>query len=574
MNKKLSRLGIGTMTAVLTSIVAAAPAYAYVQPIWLEVNQSYYMPQNSRITRVAVTNPKIADVNIINKNAINIIALASGSTSLTVWTANGMRQEFMVSVSPKDSGLASLIQKAIDLPGVKVEKVGDKVLLRGTVANLREKEMAGKIAALYLGERVGAEGKTTTSTSSVSSINSTKNNDDDDRSLFSNSDIKINDEEWSNDKVINLLEMTNPDQINIETQVVEIRNEDAKHLGVEYGSDTTVSNPGTWYAGYTGRDVTREKVTSTSSDGTVTTSEVSEHYDTIRNKGSHWFSTNWLYTHFSQINAKIHALVSEGKARIISRPNITTMSGKTAGILIGGKIPYPKSNGSNGGTSVDYENYGIELDLVKPEVDKDGNVTSRLYASVSRLDWSNAVTVDGFNMPGIASRTAETMVNVPSGMTMAIGGLMNSDEADSVSGVPLLSKIPLLGQLFKYHYKTKDKTELLVLITPRVVNETTPAEMDKPMKKAYQDMRREDQLREQVNLNEPVPPVEEEQKVPKAKKEQPEVQKPKTENAAKTVKPAAKKAVKPAEKPAVKPLKAVKKADGPIILTADDVQGM
>lgn len=566
MNKKVSKLGIGTMTAVLTSIVAAAPAYAYVQPIWLEVNQSYYMPQNSRITRVAVTNPKIADVNVINKNAINIIALASGSTSLTVWTANGMRQEFMVSVSPKDTGLASLIQKAIDLPGVKVEKVGDKVLLRGTVANLREKEMAGKIAALYLGERTGSEGQATSSSSSVGSMSKTKTSNDDDRSLFENGDIKVDDEEWSNDKVINLLEMTNPDQINIETQVVEIRNEDAKHLGVEYGSDTTVSNPGTWYAGYTGRDVTREKVTSTSSDGTVKTSEVSEHYDTIRNKGSHWFSTNWLYTHFSQINAKIHALVSEGKARIISRPNITTMSGKTAGILIGGKIPYPKSNGSNGGTSVDYENYGIELDLVKPEVDKDGNVTSRLYASVSRLDWSNAVTVDGFNMPGIASRTAETMVNVPSGMTMAIGGLMNSDEADSVSGVPLLSKIPLLGQLFKYHYKTKDKTELLVLITPRVVNETTPVAMDSSMKKAYRDMRQEDQMRERVNLNEPVPPVEQTKPKQSAAKAKPEP--PKAKKTVKAQKPAK------VQQTAAKSSKAEKSTEGPVILTADDIQRM
>jgi len=545
MNKKLSRLGIGTMTAVLTSIVAAAPAYAYVQPIWLEVNQSYYMPQNSRITRVAVTNPKIADVNIINKNAINIIALASGSTSLTVWTANGMRQEFMVSVSPKDSGLASLIQKAIDLPGVKVEKVGDKVLLRGTVANLREKEMAGKIAALYLGERVGAEGKTTTSTSSVSSINSTKNNDDDDRSLFSNSDIKINDEEWSNDKVINLLEMTNPDQINIEAEVVELSTDDTKNLGLEFGSDSTVSSPGVYYFG----------------TGT-----------TYRDKDkSHWYSKNWLYTHFSNIYAKVHALIDNGKGRVVSRPNITTMSGKTAGILIGGKIPYPKSNGSNGGTSVDYENYGIELDLVKPEVDRDGNITSRLYASVSRLDWTNAVTVDGFNMPGIASRTAETMVNIPSGMTMAIGGLMNSDDSDSVSRVPVLGKIPILGELFKYHNKTRTKTELLVLITPRVVNETTPVAMDDPMEQAYRDMRQEDQMRSRVNLNEPVPPVKQAQPKKPAKSAPPKVQKSK---AAKDVKPTAKKAVKPTEKPAVKPLKAVKKADGPVIWTADDVQGM
>lgn len=538
MNKKLSRLGIGTMTAVLTSIVAAAPAYAYVQPIWLEVNQSYYMPQNSRITRVAVTNPKIADVNIINKNAINIIALASGSTSLTVWTANGMRQEFMVSVSPKDTGLASLIQKAIDLPGVKVEKVGDKVLLRGTVANLREKEMAGKIAAVYLGERAGSEGESSKSSSTNGSMSSTKTDHDDDRALFKNEDIKIHDDEWSNDKVINLLEMTNPDQINIEAQIVEIRNEDKKNLGIEYGGSTNY-------------------------DGTYTMATGT----TYRNKDrGHWYSRNWLYTHFSNINARINALVKDGKARVISRPNITTMSGKTAGIRIGGQVPYREID-SNGNSSVKLQPYGIELDLVNPDVDQDGNITSRLVASVSRLNWNNAI--DG--NPGIDERTAETMVNIPSGMTMVIGGLMNSDDEESIKSVPVLSKIPVLGELFKYHDRTKDKTELLVLITPRVVNETTPVAMDDPMEKAYRDMRQEDQMRSRVNLNEPVPPIEQTKPKKPMKSVPPKVQK---EKAAKDVRPASEKMVKPAEKPVVKALKATKKVDGPVILTADDVQGM
>ena len=109
------------LAAAAVVSASAAPAYAYVQPIWLEVNQSYYMPQTSAIKRVAVTNPKIADVKVINNHAINIVALASGSTSLTVWNANGMRQEFTVSVSPADSNLAAVIQKAIGLPNVKGE---------------------------------------------------------------------------------------------------------------------------------------------------------------------------------------------------------------------------------------------------------------------------------------------------------------------------------------------------------------------------------------------------------------------------------------------------------------------
>ena len=447
--------------AAATVMATAAPAYAYVQPIYLEVNQSYYLPQNSMITRVAVTNPKIADVSVINKHALNIVALASGSTSLTVWTANGMRQEFTIGVSPADTNLAALIQHAINLPKVKVEKVGNKLLLRGKVMNQRERDMAVKIASMYLGQ---AGGKSSNGTDS-------NNNKD---SLI-NGSIARDDDDYSDDNVINLLDIENPDQINLEAEVIELSTDDAKKLGIEYGEDT--ETPGVY----------------SFKTGTVN-----------RAKGSKWYSKNWLYTHFSDVGAKVHALIENGKGRIISQPNITTMSGKTAGILIGGKVPYPVSDGNNG-TTVDYQNYGIELDLIKPEVDREGNVTSRLYASVSRLDWTNAVTVNGYNMPGIATRSAETMVNIPSGMTMAIGGLMNSDDTDSASSVPLLGKIPVIGELFKYHNKTKEKTEILILITPRVVNETTSVKMSQEMQKSYLEVKQADKAKVQVDLNRPVP---------------------------------------------------------------------
>lgn len=443
---------------------SAAPAYAYVQPIYLEVNQSYYMPQNSAIKRIAVTNQKIADVKVLNKHAINIVALGPGSTSLTVWNVNGMRQEFVISVTQSDSNLANLIQKAIGLPHVKVEKVGSKILLSGKVVNQREKDRAIKIASLYLDSTVTKE--------HTSNVGNTSTSSDDDTNL----DLPNDDGELVNENIVDLLELENPDQINIEAQVVEISTDDAKELGVEYSGDSNVSSPGTYYA----------------AEGSVT-----------RDKGSHWYSRNWLFTHFSNINTKIHYLVTNGKARIISRPNITTMSGKNAGILIGGQIPYPKAD-SNGSTDVDFKSYGIQLKLLKPEVDREGNITAKLFAGVSRLDWANAVTANGYNMPGLATRSAETMVNVPSGMTMAIGGLMNSDDADTISSVPLLGKIPVLGNLFKYHNKTKQKTEILILITPRVVNETTPVKMTPEMKDAHIDVRNEDQAMYRINLNESV----------------------------------------------------------------------
>lgn len=158
------------------------------------------------------------------------------------------------------------------------------------------------------------------------------------------------------------------------------------------------------------------------------------------------------------------------------------------------------------------------------------------------------------------------MVNIPSGMTMVIGGLMNSDDEESIKSVPVLSKIPVLGELFKYHDRTKDKTELLVLITPRVVNETTPVAMDDPMEKAYRDMRQEDQMRERVNLNEPVPPVEQTKPKQSAAKAKPEP--PKAKKTVKAQKPAK------VQQTAAKSSKAENSTEGPVILTADDIQRM
>lgn len=463
--------------AAVIAAVSQAPAYAYVQPIYLEMNQSYYLQQGSAIKRVAVTNPEIADVAVVDKRALNVIGKKTGSTSLTVWTADGMRQDFRICVSGVDSGLAETIRKAIGLPKVKVEVVGGKVLLTGTVQNQKEKTLAYRVASLYAGGN-GGEDKAL------------------ERTLLGE-DAQVNDSIDGDDKVINLLEMINPDQINIEAEVIEINANDAKQIGIEYGADSSVGTPGTWYANKSGKNSTTH---TRGMDGSIT-SETTHLSDLMRDAGSHWYTRNWLYTHFSDINAKIHTLVTNGHARVISRPNITTMSGKTAGILVGGEIPYPKK--SDNSTSIEYKPYGIKLNLMSPTVDASGNVTSRVFAEVSRLDWGNAVMVDGFKMPATAKSSAETMVNIPSGMTMVIGGLLNSDDTKNISKIPLLGDIPFLGELFKYHNDTKQKSEIMILITPRVVNETTPVAMSQKMKDAYAEDKQEQAKLPKVDVNDP-----------------------------------------------------------------------
>lgn len=487
-----------TATAIAAAaILSPAPAYAQFTPLSIDLNQSYYLNTGRSITRVAIANPKIADVSLLDGTSLNVIGISPGTTTLNVWASNGYRYEYRITVSNQDSGLAKIIEDAIGLPDVRVQMIGGKVLLRGTVKNQYERDLAYKIAKLYAVTGGNSSSSTpmpsksqgSQGSSSVASLQSLGS------SLGSSADSRGD----IDDSVVNMLEMTNPDQINIEAMFVEITATDAKSLGLSYTSrDMTNVDPpnvhlntaGTFYAGET--------------------------YGKQRNGGSQWYNRNWLFTHFSQINAEIHALIQNGKARVVSRPNVTTMSGKDAKILIGGEIPYESSNGF-GSTTTEYKEYGIGLDLRAPTVDRDGNITTELETQVSRLDWDNAVTKDGYKMPGIATRSAYTTVNIPSGMTMVIGGLLNSDDANTIQKVPLLGNIPILGELFKYHNKSRQKTEIVVLITPRVVSEETPARMSPDMEDAYNDSRREVRDMKQVDVNGDIPEKSNEQLAKEAK---------------------------------------------------------
>lgn len=468
---------IGMAAAMV--LACAAPSYANVQSIYLNANQSYYLGTQSPIVRVAVVNPNIADVVVIGGNALNIVAKDSmGTTTVNVWTKNGIRQEFRVVVSETNDGLADTIKRAINLPHVEVHVVKDRVLLTGYVENQYEKELAFKVACLYVGDDEVTNTKENNKRYSVAT------------SQTGGFGVDVNTEEQvlTSRRVINMLQMMNPDQINIEAMVIEVNSNDAKKLGFTYGSPSVSSSTDSGIA--------------YSAPNYDNSFYAGESFGSQRSKGSHWYDRNWLFTHFSKINTQINAMVEQGKARVISRPNITTMSGKPATILVGGEVPYPTVD-TNGNVTVEYKPYGISLQLNNPTVDREGNVTSDLTAIVSRLDWANAVTANGYSMPALTTRTAATVVNIPSGMTMAIGGLLNSEDSKTLKKVPLLGDIPILGELFKYHDNSKQKSEIMILITPRVVNENTKVKMSAAMEKTYNDMRSEDMAINQVDLNAP-----------------------------------------------------------------------
>ena len=452
------RMGL-LVTAAILGMTGQALAATTLS---VAVNGSRYM-EASGITRLAVGNPEIADVRLLSGNDFLLVGKKPGSTTLLVWSDNG-REEYNVYVSGSDAGTAQAIQEAIGYPEVQVQMMNGKVLLRGRVQNQYEHDSAIKVAQMYLGSGGGS-----TSTAQAGGKEGTA-------AQGGSTDSNI----------IDMLDMTEPTQVRLVAQIIEINTSAEKDLGIQYWSPTL------------GDSTTGDSSSSDITRGTPGLFYAGENF--YKQRGSF----GWFGSHLSNLNASLQALVTSGKARILSRPSITTMSGQKAKILIGGRIPIPTSAG-DGQIAIDWRDYGVKLDI-EPVVDADNKITSKVHAEVSTLDYGHSVKENDFSIPAIASREAEAMINVRSGMTMAIGGLLNSEDSKSVSKIPLLGDIPIIGQFFRHTSTTRDNRELLILITPLLVGDDSPVSMSQRMKENYEASERYERNAEKVDVNTPVKP--------------------------------------------------------------------
>lgn len=455
MNKQMKRIGL-LVTAAVMGVYGQVLA---ATPLNVSVNGSQYM-EAPGITRLAVGNPDIADVKLLSGNDFLVVGKKAGSTSLIVWS-NGVREEYSVYVSGDDEGTERAIQKAIGYPGVKVQMMNGKVLLRGKVKNQYEHDTAVKIAQFYMGSGGGAN------------------------------DAKDTKGTITDSNVIDLLDMTAPSQIRLEAQIIEINTSNEKDLGIQYWSPALGDNTSGSSSNSNSSDITR---------GSAGLFYAGENFKNNSRGGT----LGWFGRRISNVNASLQALITTGKARILSRPSITTMSGQKANILIGGRIPIPTSAG-DGEISIDWREYGIRLNI-EPVVDAENKITSKVHAEVSTLDYGHGVKENDFTIPALASREADAVINVRSGMTMAIGGLLNSEDGKTITKIPLLGDIPIIGQFFRHTTKTRDNRELVILITPTLVSDDTPVSMSQKMKASYETTERYARNAEKVNVNTPVKP--------------------------------------------------------------------
>ena len=248
-------------------------------------------------------------------------------------------------------------------------------------------------------------------------------------------------------QVINQTSIDGPTQVNLQVKIAEVSRSAAQELGINWEAVITRGN---FIFGLgTGRDIID------AADALFTRS------GTAFGSGSTSFRTDT-----ADINVLIDALESAGMVAVLAEPNLTTMSGETASFLAGGEFPVPVVNDNS--VSIQFREFGVSLSFT-PTVLANGRISMRVRPEVSSLSQAGAVTIEGFSIPALETRRAETSVELGSGESFAVAGLFQSDSTRNTDGLPFLQDLPILGPLFRSEQFQNRETELVIIVTPYLV---------------------------------------------------------------------------------------------------------
>ena len=247
-------------------------------------------------------------------------------------------------------------------------------------------------------------------------------------------------------KVINLMSLGSPQQVLLEVRFSEMQRSTVKQLGI------------------------RNLSFSNSALGGVAAGAPSNN---ILNP----FSA--IFNFAGGLNVQLDALEQQGLIRTLAQPNLITLSGETANFLAGGEFPIPTGVSSNGQVSIEFKQFGVSLAFT-PTVLQDGMINMLVAPEVSSLDQAAGITLSGIRIPGLKTRRARTTVELRDGQSLALAGLIQSDFNDTVRAIPLLGKIPIIGALFRSTDFQRAETELVIVVTPRIVRPVAPGALAMP----------------------------------------------------------------------------------------------
>ena len=401
------------LPAAVTAVQTAAAQEVHSQAardLFVTVGKSLVVDSPVNIQRVSVGNGEMAEALAVNPREVLVNGKAVGETSIIIWQQGGNRLFFDLTVRPSGSKV-SAIQQQLDreLSGqdIKVSFENDTPFLHGTAKDVTSAERAVAIANTL--------GKT-----------------------------------------VNLLNVMVPPteaQILLKVRFADVDRSYTQDLGINILSTGATNTIGRLTTG----QFSPPGLTSSPGQPTQVT------YSDLLNI--------FLFRPDLNLGATIKALESKSVLQILAEPNVLAINGRTASFLAGGEFPYPTLQGGGGGlgaVTIQFREFGVRINFT-PVITPRGTIRLQVAPEVSSLDFANGLVFQGFNIPALATRRVTTEIELESGQSFAIGGLLDNRTTEALSKVPGLGNIPLLGKLFQSRAIQKQNSELLVLVTPELV---------------------------------------------------------------------------------------------------------
>jgi pilus assembly protein CpaC len=399
------------------------------QTLHLLVGRSLVITSPNRIKRVSLADPTIAEAVVVSPTQVVINGKTPGGVSLILWDESGQNQSFEVLVDIDVLGLTQKIHEVFPAEPVQVETSKDVVMLSGRISSA---EVADKILEVV---------------------------------------------KSSTPKVTSLMQIppTAVQEISLQVRFAEVNRQAVQQLGINilrnFGSNMPLSvTTGQFSPPGIGQT---QSVATNGNTSTTTTS------------GNDFLLSNLLnvavFRPDLDLAAFIQALQENNILQILAEPNLLTESGKEASFLAGGQFPYPVvqgTGGSGGFTSItiQFKEYGVRLSFT-PTLLPGGLIHLKVQPEVSSLDYTNAVTIQGFVLPGVATNRVDSEMNLKDGQSFVIAGLLDNRVTEQFQKIPGIGDIPILGKLFQSRSLTKTDNELMVLVTPHIVQALAPTDV-------------------------------------------------------------------------------------------------
>ncbi|MGI9421464.1 MAG: type II and III secretion system protein family protein [Geminicoccaceae bacterium] len=377
--------------------------------VQIEVGKGQVIRLPHPAATVFVADPNIADVQAQSPSIIYLFGKRAGSTSMFAVDENdGVLLRSSVRVDHNLAGLRGAIERLLPGNAVDVSSVDGSIVLDGKVDSPTAAQELRELASRYLGEE---------------------------------------------ETLLNRTRVGAPTQVHLRVRVAEVSREVIKEFGINW---ETLFNSGNFTFGFaSGRDLV-------SNGGAI--------FRSPANAGGNAPGIGFgnYTTGSASVSTAIDALAEEGLVTVLAEPNLTALSGETASFLAGGEFPIPVASDDNE-IEIEFKEFGISLAFT-PTVLSRNRISLRVRPEVSELSDNGAITINGLTIPALATRRAETTVELGSGQSFAVGGLLSNDVQNTVSKFPGLGDLPVLGTLFRSQRFQTNETELVIMVTPYLVS--------------------------------------------------------------------------------------------------------